>query len=440
MKFRKPEGGLETSGVISIFHDECVKTDAKAFATLMKHLSEVDPSRTVIMVQVENEVGFLRDSRDQSTTANDLFESPVPRDLVEYLKSDWDALLPDLKQNFPELERRVFSRSDDALDGSWNTVFGEGIHTNEIFTAYHYALFVERVAAAGRQAYDVPLFTNAWLPKPKPTSTADGVISGGRTPGEYPSGGPVPGVLDIWMKFAPTLDMVCPDIHSADYTLTSATYRHRGQALFIPEQKRDESGARRVWQSIGRFKGLGAGPFGIDTVEPEDACFTRHYKLLGSVSQLILKARTKPDSIFGFFFDDLGPDGEDPSPPITKAFGTYELTISRAFVFGKQGPGFGIIINNSPGKFLLIGMGFRVEFKSTSPRAEFTGILKFHEMRVVDASTGELRKERSLNGDETRQGRWANMPNERPDMAGYTPICIPARTMIAEVEVYALET
>jgi hypothetical protein len=45
-----------------------------------------------------------------------------------------------------------------------------------------------------------------------------------------------------------------------------------------------------------------------------------------------------------------------------------------------------------------------------------------------------------LNGEETRSGGFCIMPNEDPDCGGM-PICvtIPARTMIAAVEVYALE-
>ena len=51
-----------------------------------------------------------------------------------------------------------------------------------------------------------------------------------------------------------------------------------------------------------------------------------------------------------------------------------------------------------------------------------------------------MSKGRILNGDETRSGAFCMMPNEEPDYGGF-PICvtIPARTMIAEVEVYSLE-
>ena len=66
------------------------------------------------------------------------------------------------------------------------------------------------------------------------------------------------------------------------------------------------------------------------------------------------------------------------------------------------------------------------------------GILRFEEKEV--RKDGALETLRMLNGDETRSGAFCIMPNEEPDYGGF-PICvtIPARTMVAEAEVYALE-
>lgn len=98
-----------------------------------------------------------------------------------------------------------------------------------------------------------------------------------------------------------------------------------------------------------------------------------------------------------------------------------------------------MLIHQEGSKFLLIGWGFQAEFKSTSPKSTFTGILNFTE-KVVDKDTGKLITGKKLNGDETRSGKFLMMPNEDPDYGGF-PICvtIPARTMIAECEVYSLE-
>jgi beta-galactosidase GanA len=56
--------------------------DAAAFGALMRHIKEVDGTRhTVLMMQVENEVGVLRDTRDRSAAANRAFAGHVPAEL-----------------------------------------------------------------------------------------------------------------------------------------------------------------------------------------------------------------------------------------------------------------------------------------------------------------------------------------------------------------------
>ena len=112
--------------------------------------------------------------------------------------------------------------------------------------AYHYALYLEKIASYGRKAYEIPLFTNVWLPQPG----EPGAASGGAKPGEYPSGGAASTVLDIWQKFAPHLEFISPDIYHNTYTKTCADYCHRDQPLFIPEQRRDHFGARTAYAQV----------------------------------------------------------------------------------------------------------------------------------------------------------------------------------------------
>ena len=402
----------------------------------MRHGKEVDEAHsTVIMVQVENEIGLLGDSRDGSSTANKIFLESVPKELIEFLSTKWDTLHADLKVNLQTF--KALGRSS----GSWEEVFGKSAQTDELFMAYHYARYVNHVAAAGRKEYGLPLYTNVW----QNYVGADGensfpiIAGGGGLPGNYPSGGGVSNVLDIWKTFAPSLDFIAPDIYLNDYSSSCAKYRHLDQPLFIPEQRRDEYGARRVWKAFGSYQAIGTSPFGIDTLAPKTNPFTRHYGLLAQVKEVVLEAHRKPGSSIGFFFDELLEDGRDPSPPAIAAFGDFEVTINRSFVFGKAGPGAGILIHLGGAKFLLIGWGFQATFKSTSPKSTFTGILSFRE-KVVDKGTGEFVTGRKLNGDETRSGKFCIMPNEDPDYGGF-PICvtIPARTMIAECEVYSLE-
>ncbi|KXH67981.1 hypothetical protein CSAL01_00651 [Colletotrichum salicis] len=442
VKLRKAGDRLETGDVLSIFSAESRKADAKAFGRLMEHLREMDESHsTVLMVQVENECGVLGDSRDGSELANKAFHESVPRDLVHFLSAEWDQLHQDMREQ--NLTR--FDHQSPHLDGNdnWESVFGGSPRTDELFMAYNYALYLNEVAAAGKAAYPIPLYTNVWMNYVGEDSDNDFpvVVGGGGMPGDYPSGGPVSNVLDVWMRFAPKLDFIGPDVYLNDYASSCAKYRHRNQPLFIPEQRRDDYGARRIWIAYGTYGAMGVAPFGVDTIEPEDSPITKHYGLLKTVSPIVLEAQRHPSTSVGFCFDELPADsaGKDPSPVIRRNWGDFEITIERCFVFGKPGTGAGMVIHRGGGKFLLIGWGFQVRAKALGQGSNFTGILKFEEKIVEDEEAGRLKTSRVLNGDETRSGKFAMMPNEDPDYGGFPiSVTIPARTMIAEVTFYSL--
>ena len=409
-KLRKAGGQVEVADALSIFHREAQMADARAFKGLMQHLKEVDEGHfTVIMVQVENEVGLLGDSRDGSAAANSRFTSPVPQQLIEALRENWDSLHSTLKANLADFRDTPHETSNS----SWESVFGRNRRTDEIFMAYHYALYLEQVASAGKEVYPLPLYTNVWQDYTGDDSENDlpVVAGGGGNPGDYPSGGGVVNVLDIWQYFAPTLGFIAPDIYLNNYASVCAKYRHRNQPLFIPEQRRDDYGARRIWIAYGSYQALGTAPFGMDTLELHENPFKKHYALLAKVSSYVLEAQRQPGSSVGFCFDALTPTGKDPSPAVTAIFGTWHLKIERSFVFGKPGPGFGMVIHKGDAQFLLVGEGFQVTFSSVNPRTVFTGILKFVEKDVINEATGEMRTWRTLGGDETRSGQSALMPS-----------------------------
>lgn len=434
-ELRKAGGVIEVADVLSLFHEENVEADAKAFRKLLAHVREVDEKdSTVLMVQVENEVGLLFDSRDGSALANRAFAESVPTDLLTFLDEEYDSLHTDLKKNLKTFVERSKPRS-----GTWEEVFGKSNRTEELFMAYHYAHYVNRVAAAGKAEYPIPLYTNVWQNYAGEDADSDTpiVVGGGGEPGDYPSGGATTNVLDIWLRYAPDLEFIAPDIYLNEYTSLCSKYRHRNNTLFIPEQRRDEYGVRRIWIAYGTFQALLASPFGIDTLESESNPFTKHYGLLSQVSQIVLEAQRNPGSFVGFCFDEMSGD-KDPSKPIKQRFGDWDITIERSFVFGKPGTGSGMVIHRGGARFLLIGWGFQVTGQSTKAGTKFNGILKNEEKVVEDMATGKLRTLRTLGGDETRSGASAMMPNEDPDYGGFPiAITIPARTGIAEVEFYA---
>ena len=96
--------------------------------------------------------------------------------------------------------------------GSWQQVFGKGPQTDELFMAYHYAHYLNHVAAAGKGEYSIPLYTNVWQNYVSGDSDNDFPIiaGGGGRPGDYPSGGGTSNLLDVWQRFASCLDFISP--------------------------------------------------------------------------------------------------------------------------------------------------------------------------------------------------------------------------------------
>src|SRR5262249_53560007 len=161
---------------------------------LLRHLRAVDGTRhTVLMVQVEYEIGMIPEARDHSVTADSLFAQPVPQELMAYLQSHRDSLAPELRARWDSAGAR--------LNGSWETVFGRGLHTDELFMAWYFARYAGRVASAGKKEYPLPMFVNAALIRP------------GYQPGRYVSAGPLPHLIDVWRAAAPSIDMLSPDIY-----------------------------------------------------------------------------------------------------------------------------------------------------------------------------------------------------------------------------------
>lgn len=164
----------------------------------MKHIREVDQARTVIMMQVENEVGVLGDSRDRNDAANAAFAKSVPKELTDYLVQNRINLSPKLRQ--------IWEFNGAKTNGTWTEVFGRTLAADEVFMAWNYAKFLNRVTAAGKKEYPLPMFVNAWIVQPED-----------RAPGDYLSGGPQEHNYDVWRAAAPDIDFLAPDIYLPDF-------------------------------------------------------------------------------------------------------------------------------------------------------------------------------------------------------------------------------
>ena len=227
--------GGKTVEVLSTLSDANRNADAKAFAAFMRHIKEGDsPARTTIMVQLENEVGLIGDSRDRSALANEAFAKPVPKELTDYLQAHKDSLLPETM--------KVWGAAGAKTSGTWEQVFGAGKgKADEVFMAWNYSRYIGKVAEAGKAEYPVPMYVNAWIVQPED-----------KGPGDYPSGGPQDHMHDIWRAGGPQIDMLSPDIYLPNFNELADRYSRNGNPLFIPESSATVGGAANAFYAIGQ--------------------------------------------------------------------------------------------------------------------------------------------------------------------------------------------
>jgi hypothetical protein len=291
--------------VLSTLSKNACDADAKAFSELMKYIKKVDANdHTVLMIQVENEIGILGSIRDYSEIANNAFKDQVPNELMRYLEKNKSAL-------FPALEK-VWAANGYKKKGTWEEVFGTGakyegedwqpnysFYTEEIFMAWNYAQYVGEIAKKGKNQYEIPMYANAWLRQPH-----------AKSPGQYPSGGPLPEVIDIWRAAAPAIDFIAPDIYATEvFDWVCTEFTRSGNPLFIPETKVGPAGAARAFYTFGKYNAMGYAPFGIDggglllSANPDDHSIEKVYGCLKNLEPTIQKYKGS-DQMTGLFIDD----------------------------------------------------------------------------------------------------------------------------------------
>lgn len=388
----RPNG--EGVDILSAFAPETLKADAHAFAALMAHIRETDDRQnTVLMMQVENEIGMLPVARDYGPLAEAAFRQPVPAALTGYLAQHRATLVPALKQLWEEHGART--------SGSWTDLFGTGDAAEEVFTAWHYARFADQLAAAGKAAYAMPMYVNVALNRP------------GRLPGEYPSGGPLPHLIDVWKAGAPTLDFLAPDIYFANFVDIVNGYKRPDNPLFIPEAnnaERPEVPANALY-AIGKLDAIGFGPFSIESIDDKPGALADAYAMLEQLSPYILAAQGtgrmsafKPRALY---------DETLVYEPVTETIGDYRFTVAfadiqRPVATPETASAGGIIIQVGPEDYLIAGQGITVTMKPVGDGPPLAGLDSVWEGRF-DAA-GKWVPGRLLNGDQTHQGRHVRLP------------------------------
>jgi len=347
------------------------EADSRAFAALLGHLQQVDGDRnTVLMIQVENEVGMLPVAREYGPEADRLFLGPVPDELV----------------------RRLGKKP-----GDWSTVFGGGDAAAEAFSAWNYARYVDAVAKAGKAVYPLPMYVNAALNR------------SGKAPGEYPSGGPVLHLLDIWKGGAPTLDLLAPDIYFSNFLDLAGAFKRTDNPLFIPEAnnaERDEVPANAFY-AFGQLDAIGFGPFSIESIDTRQTNpLADSYAVLGQLSPAILQAQGL--GRMAGFRPRILEDGTLLEAPQSATIGSYHFTVSFIDPWTprsdqKIATHGGLIVQVGPEDYLVGGQGMVVTFAAVGEGAPNAGIDNVWEGSFD--SRGTWIPGRLLNGDQTHQGR-----------------------------------
>jgi hypothetical protein len=376
--------------VLSTLSENNLRADENAFRELIRHLKQTDAQQqTVLMVQVENEVGIDGSTRDRSPEADRLFRSAVPEQLISDLKEHRDRLSPEL--------RKAWS----GTGGTWSQAFGNGAAASEIFMAWHYATYIGQVAAAGKAEYPLPMYVNAQLPAPH------------ERPGDYPSGGPHPSYLEVWRAAAPAIDFYSPDIYWPNFDDWCERYSENGNPLFIPEARYDAA-PYNAFYAFGAARAVGFSPFAIDSIpdaasDPEAAsknALISAYSVLYQLKDLLPQAQ-RDDRTRAIV---LHSNSFRPTQTVSLDGYLFRAALARSYPGNEilQNDGAMLVLEQTSGDFLIGGSGLAITVtKDLDEGSGSAGIAGVEEGSLVN---GQWKTARRLNGDEDNQGRSIFLP------------------------------
>jgi beta-galactosidase GanA len=384
-----------------------LEADRTAFAALMRHLKQVDPQHTVLMMQVENESGSLGLVRDFSPQAQKVFDGAVPADLMKALHKSGS--------------------------GNWAQVFGDD--ADETFAAWSVSRYINAVAEAGKKELALPMYVNNWLKSPRafPVTTIPG--------DDYPSGGPTINMFPLWKAMAPSIDLLAPDIYvpnSSNYREVMHEFHQPNNPLLIPESLGFEpfpgaSGyARYLYFALGDGA-VGFANFGLDRLNVaapnhEMLAVINGFSLLGSFAPELARlkfagklqtaveedgiaqkelvfaadgnalplggaasAPAAPGSVAWRVVISFPPAYFPPAAPVSTTSDTTDLREGRA-----------VVASLGPNEFLVAGIDCRVQFalpvRSADKQAQMLKVEEGH----YDGTTWV--PVRLWNGDETDYG------------------------------------
>ncbi len=372
--------------IITPLSENNLKADLKAYQELMKHIKKTDGNdHTIIMIQTENEIGMLPSARDHSLLANERFQENVPTELMQYLERNKEILVPEFSE--------LWAKNGFKKSGTWEEIFGTGLQTDEIFMAWYFAKYTNSVVEAGKAEYSLPMYVNAALNLPQ------------SQPGlNYPSGGPLPHLMDIWKAGGPSIDFLSPDFYFPYLKHWCDLYTRQGNSLFIPEHRFDNTVAAKAAYTIGHYESIGFAPFSVESSgNPENEPLGKMYKVIDQLTPVIT-AHQGEGKIEGVLFEKQNRES-------VFQLGNYEFTVQHSYTLGYEtsskndtwNMAGAIFVQTGDDEFYVAGSGIVVTFKNLSNPLLKVGILKVDEGRFENGK--EWKVIRHLNGDQTHQGR-----------------------------------
>jgi hypothetical protein len=296
--------------------------------------------------------------------------------------------------------RAMWEAAGAERTGTWQKVFGTSSLTDDLFMAWHYATYIEHVAAAGKAEYALPMYANAALIRPN------------YEPGQYNSGGPLPHSMDIWHAGAPSLDLLAPDIYFNEFALWAGRYARPDNSLFIPETQGGSTGAANALYAFGRLSAIGFAPFGVDdqgnapldlvgitnpSEHPDNTAMGYMYTNLSRLAPMILENQRTGGITAALI------EGEA-QRSVRLTIGDYTASITRAGGAAGAGTRIGaMFIQTGPNEFLVVGSGdAQITFSTDKPGLPIVGIESIDEEFFEN---GAWVARRRLNGDESSQGQ-----------------------------------
>ena len=380
--------------------------DRSAFCQLMSHLKDFDgETGTVIAIQIENEPGILGSVRDHSPLAEEEFTGMVPPELINAL----------LETDESPVKETWLEQENEEIVTDWAHAFGD--KAGEYFSVWSIAHYIDAIAEAGKEIYNLPMYVNVWLAE-----------NGWRRPGsDYPSGGAVSHLVDLWKWAAPHVDLIAPDIYIADsavYRQVCAAYSRPDNPLFVPESGGFLANAIHLFEAIANHHAIGYAIFGVESLLTAD----------GSVKP---NARQAVES-FHFVEAALPLIERFHKTGNIYAVGQHEFMTEQLFDFGaywgmarfqsgdyfnppdKEERGRGLIFLAGANEFYLVGAGYSLMLKEkageieefSKPHDRFDGHMT-HYLSVEEghfAADGSWVVDRRRNGDEIGSGLWVT-PN-----------------------------